>query len=500
MFSKIKAQAVKAAERFNNYEFKEKFNNLELKEKATRVVEKLSNFVGNGKNQQDQPPIPKPTKFVGNQWGTTRERPIPKPRTIFNTNKESFMVSKDYVIPPPRGFEDVIIPPPREFRDTISVSKKIPPPRPPPPNVRKTPKVENLLLKEELKKPKKFTLLPPKSFKIPTKIIGLGNTKKGDEDKIKKDRAKLRTSFKSSIEDQSIPVRPPRPKREARKEGLLKKTVSKILHETRGITEIKVKESQPSTSFSKSSEEEEIKKLEKYLAEQNAKKDMEKVSETGTKELTEIIKKEEEKNKHISDVKFEKQPHKFGESYRSFRMEIGKQHMGTMIDMTKGAIYRALLEEIKIFGGIRFQIAINPSFEKENVDGETEYVFPPFASGYRGLLVPKEVRPVVEDSLRQINSNIDNFVRSGSGWIFDSVDEVFLRTIKYEPGKGGSYIPTPKWISNKRAVVNVKNKDQKCFRWALKSALFPVEKNSDRVTSYPSDEDTILISRVLNFQ
>jgi len=38
-------------------------------------------------------------------------------------------------------------------------------------------------------------------------------------------------------------------------------------------------------------------------------------------------------------------------------------------------------------------------------------------------------------------------------------------------GGGSSYIPTPRWIANKHAVVNVKNlNDDMCFKCAVLSA------------------------------
>ncbi|KAL4101125.1 hypothetical protein QTP88_021145 [Uroleucon formosanum] len=49
---------------------------------------------------------------------------------------------------------------------------------------------------------------------------------------------------------------------------------------------------------------------------------------------------------------------------------------------------------------------------------------------------------------------------------------------------GSSYIPLPKHIGDKKAIINVQNKDDKCFLWAILSALHPVEKNPQRVTKY----------------
>ena len=39
--------------------------------------------------------------------------------------------------------------------------------------------------------------------------------------------------------------------------------------------------------------------------------------------------------------------------------------------------------------------------------------------------------------------------------------------------------------------MNVQNKDQECFKWAVLSALFPVGKNADRVSKYTEHEEKL---------
>ena len=58
-----------------------------------------------------------------------------------------------------------------------------------------------------------------------------------------------------------------------------------------------------------------------------------------------------------------------------------------------------------------------------------------------------------------------------SGWVFDKFIKVEYPYNKYEPFKGGSFIPLPAYIANKKACINVKNeKDDECFKWAILSA------------------------------
>ena len=51
------------------------------------------------------------------------------------------------------------------------------------------------------------------------------------------------------------------------------------------------------------------------------------------------------------------------------------------------------------------------------------------------------------------------FQRKGSNWRFHSVFSLDLHTVKYEPLGGSSYIPLPKFIAAKKAIINLRNDD-----------------------------------------
>ena len=44
-------------------------------------------------------------------------------------------------------------------------------------------------------------------------------------------------------------------------------------------------------------------------------------------------------------------------------------------------------------------------------------------------------------------------------------------------------------VRSKKAVVNVKNKDDNCLRWSLRSALFPACDHVDRSSKYPTNDN-----------
>ena len=76
----------------------------------------------------------------------------------------------------------------------------------------------------------------------------------------------------------------------------------------------------------------------------------------------------------------------------------------------------------------------------------------------------------------------------GSGWVFESVKSIDIHVAKYKPLKASSYIPTPVEIVRKRAIVNVKNNDNECFKWAVLSALFPADRDTERTSKYVAHE------------
>ena len=66
-----------------------------------------------------------------------------------------------------------------------------------------------------------------------------------------------------------------------------------------------------------------------------------------------------------------------------------------------------------------------------------------------------------------------------------------INIIAYSPLRGSSYIELPKELAVKKAIINMKNEDDQCFKWAVTRALNPVDKNAAdnrlyRVSKHPT--------------
>jgi len=58
----------------------------------------------------------------------------------------------------------------------------------------------------------------------------------------------------------------------------------------------------------------------------------------------------------------------------------------------------------------------------------------------------------------QVLENIAVFQMNGSGWTSDSIVSLDIHTVKYKTLRGGIYIPLPKFLASKKALINMKFK------------------------------------------
>ena len=112
---------------------------------------------------------------------------------------------------------------------------------------------------------------------------------------------------------------------------------------------------------------------------------------------------------------------------------------------------------------------------------ELEEIKSYFSSNTYKNLKSTNPEEIVKKCISKILGDIEVFNSNGSGWYFKEVLKLEVNTFEYNPTKGSSYITLPGWISNKKAIVNIKNKDEKCFLWCILRYLHPRKDNDSRL-------------------
>ena len=119
-----------------------------------------------------------------------------------------------------------------------------------------------------------------------------------------------------------------------------------------------------------------------------------------------------------------------------------------------------------------------------------------FAFHFKGLkLVLEETdeNELYNEMVEEIEEEIQKAeIAEGSGWVFLNVKKLVLHTTRWDPINAGSYIELPAALKNKKALINMKNQDEKCFMWSVLRALNPKDRDAERIDSdLKSKEDTI---------
>ena len=109
-----------------------------------------------------------------------------------------------------------------------------------------------------------------------------------------------------------------------------------------------------------------------------------------------------------------------------------------------------------------------------------------------------DVKRLLALIIKNILNKLEEYQKNGSGWYFKEIVSLKIHTVEYNPMNGSSYIPLPDWISKKRAIINIQNRDEKCFLWCILRYIYPSDENDTRLTDLKKYE-YILNTKGINF-
>ena len=157
-----------------------------------------------------------------------------------------------------------------------------------------------------------------------------------------------------------------------------------------------------------------------------------------------------------------------------------------------------LEEKIECKTGIKWKLTLQVKFTKLGESGQIITSDPYFSTEVFASTSPN-VDDEIDSSFQQLVNRIEMFEKEGSGWTIDQIMNLEIKTITYSPISGSSYITLPKKLQNKKAILNIQNNDECCFKWSVLAHLHPVhwKDNANRVshyTQYEADLDWSMVS------
>ena len=155
---------------------------------------------------------------------------------------------------------------------------------------------------------------------------------------------------------------------------------------------------------------------------------------------------------------------------------------------------RALIEShlenlLKDMKGFKFIETLEVMFEKDTIDsktGKSVYIYKMafFNGKAKTITKANDIEHELSMSRQEILNVINKWVSEGSGWVIDRIDSHYINVTTYTPLHGSNYIELPTELKNpKKGLINIKNKDDACFRWCHIRHLNPQEKNPQRINT-----------------
>ena len=140
----------------------------------------------------------------------------------------------------------------------------------------------------------------------------------------------------------------------------------------------------------------------------------------------------------------------------------GKDIISFLNDI-KQRLIEKLNEQVIDNNSVKFNLVLICKFHKN----EMEKLDTSFKTLNRRVLITDMIDEIIDEAFSKLLKEKSEFQAKGSGWSLSEVIGLELRINKYNPLRGSTYIELPVKIQNTKSVINVKNNDHYCFKYAI---------------------------------
>ena len=218
------------------------------------------------------------------------------------------------------------------------------------------------------------------------------------------------------------------------------------------------------------------------------------ISSSRLKKLTKTLEKKERqaKEEHDKIFTFRKELSAFNNYIDQYVIDGSDIYDGlTFLMEAKPSIINVL----DLNRGIKAILYLNCVMYRQTNTGVVRLDFA-FHSAIKIILENTDVEEVFNEMVDEIETSIQRVENAeGSGWVLEKIINITLHTAKWDPLNAGSYIDLPTNLKNKKAIINMKNQDNECFKWCVLRALNPKNNHPERV-----DRDLISKQDTLNMK
>ena len=177
----------------------------------------------------------------------------------------------------------------------------------------------------------------------------------------------------------------------------------------------------------------------------------------------------------------------FGGAYSRYRIDgVEGMDLPTFFSKTRGSILELLRRE-STRRAVRSQTTTWIRFIKDQV----EHVDLAFSSRMTPVYNLNDIGEIVGSMIEHMSQQVENPALRDSKFVFDRVMQMEISMHRLNLTRGSSYTPLPAWLSKKKAIINPKNLDMKCFKWSVIGSMKweEIDRDHQRVSKLRRYDD-----------
>ena len=157
--------------------------------------------------------------------------------------------------------------------------------------------------------------------------------------------------------------------------------------------------------------------------------------------------------------------------------------------------FRDLLEEKR---GFKYILSTRVTFKKSN-NATNSYDIDTTYRNSDPIKVTNR-RSDLGKGYETLKPRLDIYSDECSGWIIDKIEDIWINVANYDPLIGSTYFPLPLELRNSmKDLINLKNKDDECFKWCHVRFINPQNNHCDRINKKDKEIAKTLDYSGINF-
>ena len=104
----------------------------------------------------------------------------------------------------------------------------------------------------------------------------------------------------------------------------------------------------------------------------------------------------------------------------------------------------------------------------------------------------------MNSACEELKHRLDIWTGEDFRWVIDNIEAIFIDISNYDPLAGSSFIYLPPQLNNpNKGLINIKNKDNECFKCCHIRFTIPQDKHPERIKKQDKEIAKTLDYKVL---